>query len=198
MKKFILFVIIVFTFLTIAQECLAVELLLDWPSIGGEKLGNQSSVPELISYIYKFALGICGVVALFSIIVGAFQYATSAGDSSKAGDAKDRITQALLGIVILLCAVLILNIVNPDLVNLKLGASTSPSPQMGWACYYCHYPMTYPDPSMYCDKIKFPERFSYKKFCRTDISTASVADSECLKAKSGTEFYFLTKQEPCN
>lgn len=119
MKKFTLLIIISFAFLLIAQNCLAMQLLLDWPKINNETLGEQSTVPELIKYIYTFALGICGITALVSIIVGAAQYAFSAGDSSKAGDAKDRITQALLGIVILLCAFLILNIINPDLVNFK-------------------------------------------------------------------------------
>jgi hypothetical protein len=120
MKKIILLTTLIFAFLVVAQNCLAVELLLDWPTIGGESLGEQSSVPNLIKYIYTFALGICGLVALVSIIFGAAQYAFSAGDSSKTGDAKDRITQALLGIIILLCAFLILNTINPDLVNLKL------------------------------------------------------------------------------
>jgi dolichyl-phosphate-mannose--protein O-mannosyl transferase len=120
MKKIILLTILVFAFLVIAQSCLAVDLLLNWPSIGGESLGEQSSFPDLIKYIYTFALGICGIVALVSIVFGAAQYALSAGDSSKAGDAKDRITQALLGIVILLFAYLILYTINPDLVNLKL------------------------------------------------------------------------------
>ncbi|MFH1129455.1 MAG: hypothetical protein V1686_01845 [Patescibacteria group bacterium] len=120
MKKTILFTIIIFTFLIIAQNCLAVELLLKWPEIGGAKLGEQSSVPELIKYIYTFALAICGITALISIVYGAAQYTFSAGNASKAEDAKKRITDALLGILILLFAVLILNTINPDLINLTL------------------------------------------------------------------------------
>lgn len=119
MKKIILFTIIMFGFLIIARNCLAVDLLLNWPDIGGGSLAETSSVPDLISYIYKFALGICGLTALLSIIFGAAQYAFSAGDSSKAGDAKNRITQALLGILILLFSYLILYTINPDLVKLN-------------------------------------------------------------------------------
>ena len=71
MEKFIFFIIIVFVVLIIPQNCFAVELLLKWPTIGDQTLGQQSSVPELIKYIYTFALGICGITALISIIYGA-------------------------------------------------------------------------------------------------------------------------------
>lgn len=143
MKKIIFFTILAFIFLIIAHNCLAVELLLDWPKIGADnqKLGAQSSVPDLIKYIYTFALAICGITALVSIVFGAAQYAFSAGDSSKMGDAKDRITQALLGIVILLFAVLILRTINPDLINLNLGSTgtTPPSPDTtgNYKCWCC-------------------------------------------------------------
>jgi dolichyl-phosphate-mannose--protein O-mannosyl transferase len=126
MRKFLFFIIAVFTFLIVAQNCLAVDLLLDWPKLGNQQSLNELNnkgdlgVPDLINYIYKFALGICGVTALVSIVYGGAQYAFSAGNSSKAEDAKDRITQALLGIVILLFAVLILRTINPDLINLTL------------------------------------------------------------------------------
>ncbi len=119
MKKIIFLITAIFSFLMIAQNCLAVNLLLKWPELGDTKLNAEGTLPDLISYIYKFALGICGLTALLSIIFGAAQYAFSAGDSSKAGDAKNRITQALLGILILLFSYLILYTINPDLVKLN-------------------------------------------------------------------------------
>jgi len=129
MKKTTLLIIFVFAFLIIWQNCNAVELLLKYPEIKGVgTLNDATTLPGLINYIYKFALGICGVTALVSIIYGAGQYVFSAGDSSKASDAKDRITQALLGIVILLAAVLILNTINPDLVNLGFNLPKLPTP----------------------------------------------------------------------
>jgi len=102
------------------QKCFAVELLLNYPEISGKTLGEQSTLPQLVQYIYKFALGICGITALISILIGAFKYVSAGSDSSKVGDAKDQITQALLGLLILLAAVLILRTINPDLVSFKL------------------------------------------------------------------------------
>lgn len=118
MKKIIFLSITIFIFLTIAQNCLALGLLLDWPKINNSQLGAEATLPDLINYIYKFALGICGLTALVSIILAAAQYALSAGDSSKMGEAKNKITQALLGILILLFSYLILYTINPDLVSL--------------------------------------------------------------------------------
>lgn len=114
------------------QTCFAVDLLLDWPEIGGEKLTPESDLPSIINYIYKFALLACGVTAFVSILVGAIQYVFSAGNASKASDARDRITQALLGVIILLAAVLILRTINPDLVNLKFSLPKSDNNR---ACY---------------------------------------------------------------
>jgi len=116
---FPLILLIVFFGFWKSCQAVDVQLNLNYPSIPGVgTLGG--SLPTIINYIYRFSLGICGIAALISILIGAIQYVTSAGNSSQIEDAKDRITQALLGVLLLLAAVLILQIINPDLVNLTL------------------------------------------------------------------------------
>ena len=66
--------------------------------------------------IFKLAIGIATVLAVLMIIIGGFQYITSEAISSK-GDAKKRINDALLGLVLVLASWLILNTINTDLVN---------------------------------------------------------------------------------
>jgi len=105
-----------------------------YPEIGGETIGETSSIPGLIRYIYLFALGIVGFTALLSIVIGAFQYTTSAGNPTAIKNAKDRIISAILGIILLLSAVLILNTINPDLVKFELTLPNS-TPSQGPACY---------------------------------------------------------------
>lgn len=134
MKKIIFLTLFIILALGIWQNCQAVDLLLKYPVVGGQSLEKTSSLPQLINYIYKFALLACGITALVSILVGAVQYVTSAGDSSKAGDAKNRITSALLGILILLASVLILRTINPDLVNLKFGLPETKTTPTGYSC----------------------------------------------------------------
>lgn len=119
MKKIIPITILsLVLFFLIFNTCQAVDLLLEYPPVGEYKLEEASTLPEVIRYIYMFALGAAGIVALLMILIGAIMYIFSAGNSSKAADAKDRIYSALLGILILLASVLILRIINPDLVNI--------------------------------------------------------------------------------
>ena len=119
MKKLIIITISIFLLLGFWQTAQAVDLLLDYPNIpGAGEIEEASTLPEIIRYIYMFALGAAGFVALLAILIGAIMYIFSAGNPSKAKDAKDRIMSALLGILILLASVLILRTINPDLVNI--------------------------------------------------------------------------------
>jgi hypothetical protein len=87
--------------------------------------GQDPEVPEgmnpLIYYLdslYKFGISITGILAIFMIALGAFAYiVTSAGNASKMLDAKEKITNALIGLVIALTAYLFLYVINPDLVG---------------------------------------------------------------------------------
>lgn len=76
-------------------------------------------LPQFVKYIFLFALGVVGIVALLGIIMGAFGYVTSAGNPQKAADSKEKIIAALLGLLLLLGSALILNMINPDLLKLK-------------------------------------------------------------------------------
>jgi len=128
MKK-ILFILIFCLFLFgLWQGCQAVDLLIPkYPEVPGAKgPGETTDLPEIINYIYRFALLACGVVAFVSILIGAVRYIFSAGNATIAGDAKDQITQALLGVLILLASVLILRTINPDLVNLNISLPSTP------------------------------------------------------------------------
>lgn len=85
------------------------------------------TVPWLAQYIggvYTFLLSIAGLLAAVMMIVGGFQYVTSAGDSGKIGAAKKRITNALTGLLLAFGSYTILYTINPDLVafeGLKIG-----------------------------------------------------------------------------
>jgi len=144
MKKVLFITISVITLLGVWQTCQAAKLLLDYPTISGTKLTSESSIAEIIRYIYMFALGAAGFVALLAILIGAILYITSAGNPSKASDAKDRIFSAILGIIILLASVLILGIINPDLVNIgfklpemKPVLPTEQEVSTKYQCLYC-------------------------------------------------------------
>ena len=88
---------------------------------------NQEKIPgakqvqsEFIPYlkdIINFGFAVIGILALFMLVIGAYQYLMAAG-SGKADNAKETISSALLGLALGLCAWIILNKINPDLVNM--------------------------------------------------------------------------------
>jgi len=88
-----------------------------------EKIPGQAPVAagDLIGYlnnIYKFGISITGILAVFMIALSSFSYiVTSVGNSSKMMDAKERIQNALIGLVIALTAYLLLYVINPDLIS---------------------------------------------------------------------------------
>lgn len=96
------------------------QTLISYPTIANQSIGFETPLPEIIKYIYLFAVGICGAVALAAILLGAIKYIGAAGNPSKMGDAKEQIVSAILGVIILLSSYLILYTINPDLVRLGL------------------------------------------------------------------------------
>jgi hypothetical protein len=117
----------------------AADTLLSYPQVpGAPQVAFNMSLPDLIKYIYLFAIGICGAVALASILLGAIKYIGAAGNPSKMGDAKEQIVQALFGVVILLSSYLILNTINPDLVDLNINFNSTASVASGRTCS-CSY-----------------------------------------------------------
>jgi len=96
-------------------------------SSSGGAYTNQEKIPgaqptnDFIQYlkdVINFGFAIIGILALFMLIIGAYQYLMAAG-SGNASDAKDTITSALLGLILGLCAWIILAKINPDLVNMN-------------------------------------------------------------------------------
>ena len=114
-KKIIFSVIILFIFFSFLHFSFAA------PYTNQEKIPGAQPTAEFIPYlksIINFGFAIIGILALFMLIIGAYQYLMAAG-SGNASDAKDTITSALLGLILGLCAWIILAKINPDLVNMN-------------------------------------------------------------------------------
>lgn len=77
-----------------------------------EEVGLPSTpLPLLISSIINTALILAGVVALGFLVYGGFRYITSRGDEGEVESAKDTITYAVVGLVVLGIAAAIINFV---------------------------------------------------------------------------------------
>ncbi|MGD1002990.1 MAG: hypothetical protein ABR884_00230 [Minisyncoccia bacterium] len=86
---------------------------------GGPNAYPTSTGPGgFVANFYQFALMIGGVLAFGVIVYGGVRYMASAGNPSGQSDAKEWIEAALLGLLLLVGAYFILNVVNPQLTNL--------------------------------------------------------------------------------
>ncbi|MBI5306305.1 hypothetical protein HZB04_01845 [Candidatus Wolfebacteria bacterium] len=78
-----------------------------------------TGIADLVSKFYNYALAAVGVAALGVIIYGGILWITSAGNPGKISEAKEWITGAIFGVVLLISAVLLFNTINPEIASLK-------------------------------------------------------------------------------
>jgi len=76
---------------------------------GGSIDYNWDSVGQIVANAITIALGLAGAVAAIYIIIGAIQYFTAYGDEAKATNAKNTITYAIIGAVLIVLAQLIIH-----------------------------------------------------------------------------------------
>jgi hypothetical protein len=81
---------------------------------------NPCPFGKYLNILIKLFLGICGVLAVVMIVMGGIEYMTSELASSKEAG-KESIRNAILGLLLALGAYLILNTINPNLLNVCLN-----------------------------------------------------------------------------
>lgn len=123
--KFIFLLSLAVLCFTFAQNASAAALDLNnnYPLFPGAPDINTEAGQQLnglIAWFYYAVIGISGLAALITIIIGGVQLMTSAGSPSGISEARDRIKNALLGLLVIFASYLILNTVNPRLLTLTL------------------------------------------------------------------------------
>lgn len=89
-------------------------------TVGGYPAFTEAPTPaDMVGQIYIYALGIAGALAIIRVVYGGILYVVSAGNTSKQSDARDIITSAIWGLVLLAGAYLLLNTINPEIVQLR-------------------------------------------------------------------------------
>ncbi len=128
MKKFkkiflILFVIIaVFSIATpfvFAQDIEPYTPLSPLPGTSADNGTTVTNFGDYISGVFKLVIGLAVVFAVFMVILAGVQYMTSTAVGSK-GAARTRINNALFGLGLALLSWMLLNTINPNLVNFSL------------------------------------------------------------------------------
>ncbi len=92
-------------------------------AIGG--LTQTSNIAVYLGTIYNWGLTVVTILAVTMLVWGGVKYLTAGGDMSRTGSAKTTISNAVIGLILAFATYLILNTINPALLNFK---SIEPAP----------------------------------------------------------------------
>ena len=87
---------------------------IDFRSLEGvatPNLPRSTTLGTIVSLLLAYILPLAGIVLLLFLLFAGFQFLTSAGDPKKVEQAKERLTSALVGFVIVFAAYWIVQIV---------------------------------------------------------------------------------------
>jgi len=87
------------------------------PSSAGTGLPNDTSISGFIMKIINIALAVAGLIAVLFLIIGGFRYITSAGNEETAEQAKKIITNAIIGVVVIILSFVIVRVISNALAN---------------------------------------------------------------------------------
>jgi hypothetical protein len=122
-KKFAIVVVIAIILPTIALAAPA--------SNGCTDAGTTNNLGRCVNQIYIWSLAAAAILALFMIVIGGYITMTAAGNAERASRGKNYIQSSLIGLVLLIGAYVLLNTINPDLVNFNpttFSDTTTPVP----------------------------------------------------------------------
>jgi hypothetical protein len=89
---------------------------------GVKDLAAQNNLPAFFNTIYKICIGVAASLAVLQIMLAGVMY--MGGDSvTETKQAKEKIQNAVLGLVLVLSPYIVFSIINPKLLDLQIGFS---------------------------------------------------------------------------
>ena len=78
-----------------------------------------NSVPGLIVFVIQILLYVAGGVAVLFVIIGGFQYITSAGNAEGATKGKKTVVNAIIGIVLIILSYMIISVITNTILGYR-------------------------------------------------------------------------------
>ncbi len=94
------------------------------PLVGIPGLENTGDINAYINALYALSISVAALIAVVQIVIGGAQYMTDDLISSKSA-AKERIRNAVIGLLIIISAVLVLSTLNEDLTNFQISTTVA-------------------------------------------------------------------------
>ncbi|MDD3170180.1 MAG: pilin [Candidatus Paceibacterota bacterium] len=116
MKK-LLFLFLVLS-LVLVSNVYALET--QYPEILGKTITQETTPAGYVVYFFYLAMALGSVLVFMVLVMAGIDYLTAAGEPPKISEAKKKILSAFVGLIVLLSSFLILNSINPALLNIDL------------------------------------------------------------------------------
>ncbi len=81
---------------------------------------SPGSLERFLQNLFKFGLGVAGFLAVVFLIWGSIEYMLYPSNLTQEKKAKEKIWNAIFGLILILATYLILYNINPDLVKIRL------------------------------------------------------------------------------
>jgi len=111
--------------LLLTHIAFAQNLEIVWPNLPGIQTPEQINTPLSVFFIYLYSLGIitAGVLSFIMIVWGGIRYILAGANPGRMKDAKEQVSYAFLGLMIILGSWMIVNTINPDLTQLAMPST---------------------------------------------------------------------------
>lgn len=115
-------VLSIFVMVVILLTPLLVDAQFRVPTAAGtDPVPTDTKITDILIRIIQILLAVAGLIAVIFLIVGGFRYITAAGNEETAEAAKKTITNAIIGIVVIILAFVIVRVV----ANAVIGGQTN-------------------------------------------------------------------------
>src|SRR3989338_8937746 len=101
-KKIFIFFILCIIFLANAGFAFALEI--QYPSILGFSIDNDSSLPEYAKYFFNLGMAVAGTLAVLVLVFGGIYYLIDFARGKFANEGKEWIKGGTLGLLLIVCA----------------------------------------------------------------------------------------------
>lgn len=145
--------------------------------VGGEI--QSTLLSKYIAGLYNYSFAVAGILAAIVLMAEGLMWLVSGGNQTKIGRAKQIIGGAVLGLIILFSSYIILNVINPELLEMKAlsiqGIGNIPSSDSSLGCCSCTF--------------KDREDNLMQRTCQTEAGmTEEACSAACQKIYTETEW----------
>ncbi len=91
---------------------------------GFGSLGNTPSLPAFFNSLYKLCIGAAAVIAVLQIMRAGVAIMQSSGSVTANKEAKELISSAIIGLVLVLSPYVVFSVINPNILKLDLNVSS--------------------------------------------------------------------------